>query len=68
MSDQAAKVAVNSFSIAVKYDSPGQVHEFFDALKVDGKVIMEPGDSSWGSVFGQCTDKFDVTWMLEASK
>lgn len=68
ISDQAGKVPGNSFQIALMCDSPDQVHEFFDKLKQGGSVVLEPVDSPWGGIFGQCVDQFDVSWMLESAK
>ena len=67
ISDQIGKVPGNMMSIAVACDSVEQLHDYYDKLMAGGKEIMAPGDSGWGSIFGQCIDKFDVQWMLDSS-
>jgi PhnB protein len=68
ISDQAGKVAGNVYSLVIECDSAEQLKEYFSKLSEGGKVVWEPRDSEWGSVFGQCVDKFDVQWMLNYDK
>ncbi|HEX3568120.1 MAG TPA: VOC family protein [Candidatus Saccharimonadales bacterium] len=68
ISDQAGKVPGNVYSLAITCDSEEQLKDYFGKLSDGGKVVWEPRDSEWGSIFGQCVDKFDVQWMLDYSK
>lgn len=54
--------------IAVDCDSADQLKEYFAKLVDGGKEIWPPRDSEWGSVYGQCQDKFGVMWLLNAQK
>ncbi len=56
--------AGNNFSIAVEADSRAQCDELFARLSAGGAVIMPLQDMFWGSYFGQCADRFGVTWMV----
>lgn len=68
MSDQAGKVVGNVHYLAINCDSAEQLQDFFKKLSAGGKVVWEPRDSEWGSLFGQVTDKFGTTWMLNYDK
>jgi PhnB protein len=68
ISDQAGKVPGNVYAIAINCDSAEQLKDYFKKLSDGGKTVWEPSDSEWGSIFGQCVDKFDITWMLNYQK
>ncbi len=68
VSDQAGKVPGNQMSIAIMCDSEEQLREYYAKLVDGGKEMWPPTNSEWGSVFGQCSDRFDVQWMLEYAK
>ena len=68
ISDQAGKVVGNVHSVAINCDSEQQLKDWFKKLSDGGKVVWDVRDSEWGSVFGQCVDKFGITWMLNYDK
>ena len=68
MSDQAGKVVGNVHSLAIMCDNAEQLKEYFTKLSEGGKVVWEPRDSEWGSLYGQCVDKFGIQWMLNYDK
>ncbi|HVS58758.1 MAG TPA: VOC family protein [Candidatus Saccharimonadales bacterium] len=68
ISDQAGKVVGNVHSLAINCDNEDQLKEWFKKLSDGGKVVWDVRDSEWGSIFGQCVDKFGITWMLNYSK
>lgn len=68
ISDQAGKVPGNVYAIAINCDSDEQLKEYFAKLSDGGKVVWEPRDAEWGDLFGQCVDKFSITWMLNYHK
>ena len=68
ISDQAGKVAGNVYSLAITCDDATQLKDYFSKLSDGGKVVWEPRDSEWGSLFGQCVDKFGIQWMLNFDK
>lgn len=67
ISDQAGKVPGNSFAIAIACDNDSQLRDLFTKLSAGGNVTLEPGPSPWGGLFGQCIDKFDISWMLDSN-
>lgn len=68
ISDQAGKAVGNVYQLALNCDSAEQLQDWFKKLSDGGKIVWEPRDSEWGSLFGQCTDKFGITWMLNFDK
>jgi len=58
-----AKVGDN-FSLNISADSEAQARRIFDALGVGGKVQMPLEKAFWGALFGSCTDKFDIQWIV----
>jgi PhnB protein len=68
ISDQAGLERGNGYSMAVMCDSAEQLKDYFAKLSDGGKAVWEPNESEWGSLFGQCIDKFGVQWMLDTSE
>jgi PhnB protein len=53
-----------NFAISVSADSEEQAGQLFNGLSNGGDVTMPLGKAFWGSLFGMCTDKFGVQWMI----
>jgi len=68
ISDQAGRVTGNVYALALMCDSVEQLKDYFAKLSNGGKTVWEPRDSEWGSLFGQCVDKYGITWMLNFDK
>ncbi|MGA7155719.1 MAG: VOC family protein [Acidobacteriaceae bacterium] len=56
--------AISGFQISVNDPSSDEVERIFDELKAGGSVQMPLGQTFWSPLFGMCTDKFGVTWMV----
>ncbi|MEJ2005310.1 MAG: VOC family protein [Cyclobacteriaceae bacterium] len=56
--------AGNNFSISVAADNEKHCHSLFESLTNGGEVIMPVSQTFWGSMFGMCIDKFDISWMI----
>jgi PhnB protein len=52
--------------VDISLDTPdeGEVHRLFAELSAGGFVSMPLGPTFWTPLFGMCTDKFGVSWML----
>ena len=50
--------------ISVKPETADEVERIFDELKAGGTVQMVLGPTFWSPLFGMCTDKFGVGWMV----
>lgn len=55
---------LGGFQIAVKDPVPDEVERLFDELKTGGSVQLPLGPTFWSPLFGMCTDKFGVGWMV----
>ena len=58
----------NNFSVTADCDSVPEAEKLFKALGDDGKVTMPLQDTFWGARFGMLTDKFGVSWMINAEQ
>ena len=68
MSDEAGRDVGNVLSLALMCDSADQIEGWFDKLADGGKVVWPVRDSEWGSLYGQVTDRYGITWMLNYNK
>lgn len=58
------EAALGGFQISVSDPSTDEVKRIFDELKEGGSVQMPVGPTFWSPLFGMCTDKFGVGWMV----
>lgn len=55
----------HSFYVSVRGTDPAELQSFWDKL-VDGATVIQPiGPSQWAPLYGQLTDRFGVTWVLD---
>lgn len=53
------------FFVSVRGTDPEELQWFWDGL-ADGATILQPiGPSQWAPLYGQLTDRFGVTWVLD---
>ncbi|WP_272029865.1 VOC family protein [Oceanobacillus kimchii] len=60
----------NNLLISIIDADPEISKQIFEALSVDGKIIMPLSSTPWSANFGMVVDKFGVVWKFnsEASK
>ncbi len=58
------ETTLGGFQIAVTDPSAEEVERLFDELKAGGSVQMPLDNTFWSPLFGMCTDKFGVGWMV----
>jgi PhnB protein len=51
-------------SLSLHPHSEEEGRRLFDALSAGGQVQMAYQPMFWGAVFGMCTDKFGIQWMV----
>ncbi|HSU18255.1 MAG TPA: VOC family protein [Acidobacteriaceae bacterium] len=56
--------AMGGFQISIDDQDQAVVKRIFDALSEGGSVFMPLAPTFWSPLFGMCTDKFGVGWML----
>jgi PhnB protein len=55
------------FQISVESKDEAEVKRIYDALREGGTVQMPIAPTFWSPMFGMCTDKFGVAWMVGIS-
>ena len=55
---------VSGISISLSGQDEESLRRWWDALSSDGTVHVPLEKQMWGDVFGQCTDRFGVSWMV----
>ena len=57
-------VVGNNISISFSADSEDHAKKIFTAISAGGEVTMPLERAFWGALFGMCTDKFGINWMV----
>jgi PhnB protein len=58
----------NNIAISVSGDNADELRGYWDKLSDGGKVQMPLEKQMWGDMFGACTDKFGLTWMVNIAE
>jgi PhnB protein len=70
-SDSAPGVEVkagNTMSVSISGDDDRELRGYWDKLS-EGAVITMPLEKQvWGDIFGMCTDRFGVAWMVNIAQ
>lgn len=53
-----------NYSMSLSGDNEAELKTYFQKLSAGGKVTMPLEKAVWGDMFGMCTDKFGVGWMV----
>ncbi|MFP5487971.1 MAG: VOC family protein [Acidimicrobiia bacterium] len=53
-------------AISLSFTDHDEVRRVYDALADGGEVTMPLGETFWAPLFGMCTDRFGVSWMVGA--
>ena len=54
-----------NITISLSGDDEQQLRGYWDKLSEGGNVTMPLEKQMWGDVFGMCTDKYGVPWMVD---
>jgi len=57
----------NNFSIYLEAENKDEAGRIFTGLSLQGAVLMPLQTAHWGDLFGICTDRFGVSWMINFS-
>ncbi|MDQ8705934.1 VOC family protein [Streptomyces sp. LHD-70] len=55
----------SNFSVSLSGDDDAELRRYWEKLSADGAVSVPLEKQMWGDVFGMCTDKFGVPWMVD---
>ncbi len=58
----------SNISMSLTGDNEAELRNYFQKLSAGGNVRMPLEKAAWGDMFGMCTDKFGVSWMVNISK
>ncbi|GCB52169.1 VOC family protein [Streptomyces sp. NL15-2K] len=58
----------NNFSISLSGDDDAELRGYWEKLSADGSVSVPLERQMWGDVFGMCTDRFGIPWMVNISQ
>ncbi len=54
----------NNFSVSLSGDDEAELQGYWEKLSADGSVAVPLEKQMWGDVFGMCTDRFGIPWMV----
>ena len=54
----------NDMAISLSGDDADELRRYWDQLSEGGTVQVPLEKQMWGDVFGMCTDRFGVSWMV----
>jgi PhnB protein len=55
---------LGGFQVCAESKDEAEVKRIYEALKEGGSVQMPLAPTFWSPLFGMCTDKFGVGWMV----
>ena len=54
-----------NITISLSGEDEQELRGYWDKLSEGGNVTMPLEKQMWGDIYGQCTDKFGVQWMVD---
>ncbi|CAL9339158.1 VOC family protein [Streptomyces sp. enrichment culture] len=55
----------SSYAVSLSGDDESELRGYWEKLSGDGSVTVPLERQMWGDVFGMCTDRFGVPWMVD---
>jgi PhnB protein len=56
----------SSISVSLSGDDESTLRDYFDGLSAGGTVQVPFEKAPWGDLFGMFTDKFGISWLVNA--
>ncbi|MEU9732950.1 VOC family protein [Streptomyces sp. NPDC048002] len=56
-----------NISVSLSGDDDAELRGYWDRLSGSGEVSVPLEKQMWGDVFGMCTDRFGILWMVNIS-
>jgi PhnB protein len=58
----------SSISISLSGEDEAELRGYYDKLSADGGSVTVPMEKSpWGDVFGMCTDRYGIGWLVNVN-
>ncbi|OEU90151.1 3-demethylubiquinone-9 3-methyltransferase [Streptomyces abyssalis] len=54
----------NNFSVSLSGDDEAELRGYWEKLSAGGSVDVPLEKQMWGDLFGMCTDRFGIAWMV----
>jgi PhnB protein len=54
----------NNITMSLSGEKEDELKTYFKKLSAGGKISMPLEKAIWGDMFGMCTDKFGVSWLV----
>ena len=54
-------------SISLSGDNEAELRGYYKKLSAGGTVVMPMEKAPWGDIFGMCTDKYGVNWLVNVT-
>jgi PhnB protein len=58
----------NTFSVSLSGDDATELRGYWEKLSAGGSVSVPLEKQMWGDVFGMCTDRFGIPWMVNITE
>jgi len=58
----------NTFSVSLSGDDEAELRGYWEKLSDCGTVAVPLEKQMWGDVFGMCTDRFGIAWMVNITQ
>lgn len=58
-----------AFSVSLSSDPSGEaeLRGYWDKLSAGGTITMPFDKAPWGDIFGMCTDKYGISWLVDVA-
>ena len=57
-----------NFSVSLSGEDDAELRGYWEKLSAGGSVSVPLDKQMWGDVFGMCTDRFGIPWMVNISE
>ncbi|WAZ25455.1 VOC family protein [Streptomyces cinnabarinus] len=64
----AGKQGEHKYAVSLSGDDDTELRGYWEKLSEGGQVSVPLDKQMWGDVFGMCTDRFGVPWMVNISE
>lgn len=58
----------DNFAVSVSGDDAAELRGYWEKLSAGGSVSVPLEKQIWGDVFGMCTDRFGISWMVDITE
>ncbi|MBL1081088.1 VOC family protein [Streptomyces actinomycinicus] len=62
------RTAGNNITVSLSGDEADELRGYWNKLSAGGTVTVPLEKQMWGDVFGMCTDKFGIPWMVNITE